>query len=285
MKRYSTLWFICALCLHITLAQSPFEPAQVVYRCDPQEYIVSTSDIEGDQDIDIIVAISNFGSLFWYENLGDGSMSARKAIHQGQENITALTSGLLDQDQDADVLFATASPSAIQVLRNNGGGASFSPTQEIGVSGTVHSLIMVDLDGDQDNDLVWTTSANGTIAAAFNDGGIIGAPVVLWELEGARHLRAADMDGDGDMDMICSSSVSGDISVLLNDGGGLFDTWMDIGASVADPWWFDVADLRADGDPDIIAPGGGITWFDNQSGTAGFVPRTVYPPMLRNRII
>jgi len=257
-------------------AQSPFIPAQIVHRIVPENYMVSTNDFDGDSDDDVVVVSGNSGGLSWYVSLGSGEFSPRRTILPGSGGISALASGGLDDDDVADVVFASTGPNVLQVLLNNGDGSAFAQSSELPVNGNVRSIVLVDLDLDTDRDLAWTLSGSGVIEASFNDGsGVFVETISIGELAGGELLRAADIDGDGDPDLVCSSSVSGDISVLTNNGSGVFAMAGSIGAALASPWWYDVADMRADGDPDIIAPGGGATWFENISGAGDFVARTI----------
>ena len=258
------------------MAQSPFGPAQIIYRIEPEQYLVSTSDIDGDGDEDVVVSFGGIGNIFWYESDGAGALSARKPVHSGDVGYTALVSGNLDANVGADVVFALSDPTALHILSNDGNGISFSSVSELLVTATVQSVVLADIDLDADIDLVWTIPENGTIETSLNDGqGVFGAVVIIAEVEGAQHLYAVDFDGDGDEDLACSSSSTGDIAILINAGNGVFPVVSFLGATLESPWWFDVADIRADGDPDIIAPGGGVTWFENMTGVDGFLPRMI----------
>jgi len=107
-------------------------------------------------------------------------------------------------------------------------------------------------------------------------------PLVIREATNCRPEQSdlADIDQDGDLDVVVRSSRGPGLIWIENvDGEGLFDGYKTIEDS-HDFWQIEVADLDADGAPDVLANWqGGLVWFRND-GSEGetWVGTTIVRP-------
>jgi enediyne biosynthesis protein E4 len=183
-----------------------------------------------------------------------------------------------DNDNDQDLLIGTDDIYPVFFYRNEGDGTFLDVTTDVGLGesiGSCRALVWGDYDNDCDLDIfigrrpVDGVEGMGKCQLFRNDGG------VFTEVESAAisgivfyGVASADYDNDGDLDLhlICSNGAD---HMLRNDGNnnfvnvadeaGLLQTeapggWgmMDISDRGGNTW----ADWDADGDLDLLLPGG-----------------------------
>ncbi|HRH39992.1 MAG TPA: VCBS repeat-containing protein, partial [Flavobacteriales bacterium] len=157
------------------------------------------ADMDGDQDLDLVLCQGNWspGFILLYLNDGTGGFSAPVDLFGG---ITDLKYYILvaDLDGDGDQDIVSDEPLAQYVHMNDGTGM-FGPPQNLfegGYSGaTYRTAVDVDLDGDLD------ITAAGLRVAINNGSGVMRMEKMLLYHPFAG-TRTADMDGDGDMDIV-----------------------------------------------------------------------------------
>lgn len=233
-------------------------------------YSVSTHDIDGDGDLDLVVGSSSL--IVSYENTGGGTLGNKRevAVHSEHSQIEWLD---VDNDGDLDVAYIARLGEKILWHENNGKG-DFGPAR------IVHALNLknasrfssahpADFDGDGDLDylacygaspyyeLAWYENVGGV----FKEGRVVGPSGLAYN-----RLEGADMDGDGDVDAV---ALSNDVfhwyenlgkGSFLNDGVG-------VEHKVSMPTktrYKELMDVDADGDPDLLVGGDhGIQWLEN----------------------
>ncbi len=214
---------------------------------------MSLADIDGDDDVDIVV-VAGLPSIALI-NDGHGRFSINLAQIPTLP-ISALTMGDVDGDRDVDLVINYAlGPTRLAVYLNDGRGsftsASDMATAQLG-SGLL-SLFDADLDGDLD--LV----ASGGL---LNNGIFINHGAGVFRDETASRLvsplgtcRPADIDGDGKTDLL--NAYAGSLEVLQNDGVGRFALTQTVAVPRFGRWTLAVpADVDNDGDIDVLV----ISW-------------------------
>ena len=233
---------------------------------------VHVADMDGDGDLDIVLASTYDDTIAWYENDGaaDPSWTA--------SDITTTLDGPwgvyvddVDGDGDLDVVSAVAYDDSIAWFENDGADDPSWTTSVIATTANnARNVHVADMDGDGDLDVVATSLDDKTVSWYENDG----ADDPSWTAadidtnsDGAFGVYVDDMDDDGDLDIVIGSAFDDTIAWYENDGA-------------ADPSWtksaidtsadgarnLHVGDMDGDGDLDIVAASAGddtIAWYEN----------------------
>ncbi|MCP3996221.1 MAG: DUF4347 domain-containing protein, partial [bacterium] len=130
---------------------------------------VTTSDIDGDGDLDVLSASKIDNKIAWYENDGSENFTAH-TITTGANTTTWVATADMDGDGDMDVLSASVNDDKIAWYENDG---SENFTERVITTGAdyAHSVTTADVDGDGDLDVLSSSKADGKIAWYENDVG------------------------------------------------------------------------------------------------------------------
>ncbi len=249
------------------------------------------SDLDGDEDLDVLAAASRDGTIVWHRNAGTGEFGLPNVVTSLAIGVCWLTTADVDSDGDLDIM-AAGSGSQIWWYRNINGGGAFGPqltvTDAAGplcAADMTHPAEVVDLDGDGDPDVL--SAGQGPALVWYPNGGTGGFGearlITLAQADigsGITSIRSTDVDADGDLDVVWSTRDGDDnLRLRRNDGTGAFSATEVLG-SVGQAGLVGVpADIDRDGDRDlIVAVGGsaagsvgeGIAWLENIDGTGAF---------------
>ena len=235
---------------------------------------VDVADLDGDTDLDIVVAGWHANSVIWWENTaGNGSAWTEHTIDADADWAISVMAIDLDKDGDKDIVGAAYSDQDVIWWENGNNGSSW--TKHIvhgGVEGA-NSVYVADIDGDMDldilaagtiaDDVIWWENSDGN-GTTWNE------HLVAGSFDGASSVYASDMDKDGDVDIIASAYNADTISWWENTAGnGSAFTQHNITQSFDGASSVITTDLDRDGDQDIIATayeGGTVTWWENGNG-------------------
>jgi hypothetical protein len=250
---------------------------------------VYATDLDGDNDIDVLTSASDDEYKFtWYNNTdGLGSFEAVKTGTTGFFSFWTVLAADLDQDGDQDVI--SAGVGRITWMENsptsNGGFGQerrlpLGDNAALGIGERI--AIAADLDGDDDIDIVSTDRNEDSISWHENtDGwGSFGeAQVITTFADNIYSVYTADIDGDGDIDVLSASLDDGRIAWYENtDGQGSFGPQQIISNSTSAISVY-TADLDLDGDQDVIGSiykdDTDIVWYENTDGLGSFGPEQV----------
>ena len=236
---------------------------------------VYAADVDGDGDLDALLASFYDGKVAWYENAGGGGTSwTLHTISASADPVSVYVTDM-DGDGDLDVLLPSNYGNAISWYENVGGGGTSWTLHTIstGVAGA-GSVYAADVDGDGDLDAL-SASGDNKIAWYRNDSihrGItfVSPPEISTNTSGANSVYAADMDGDGDLDAVSASFYNDRIAWYENTGGGA-TSWAlhTISTSADGALWVHVADVDGDGDLDALSASyldDKIAWYENVGG-------------------
>jgi uncharacterized repeat protein (TIGR01451 family) len=257
-----------------------FGPQQIISTVQSNPRSVHAADLDGDGDMDVLVASYQSPNLTWYENLGEGFFGDVQVIPAFLDNASVYTADI-DGDGDLDVLASSTETTGVDkiVWYENLGGGLFGAQQTISTAVDYpQSVYSADLDGDGDMDVLSASSEDDKIAWYVNQGGgIFGLQqIISTQANGAKSVRTADLDGDGDMDVLSASGYDDKIAWYENLGGGIFGPQQIISSQVEWAHSVDVADLDNDGDMDVLsasysalslsADEDKIAWYENLGG-------------------
>ena len=234
---------------------------------------VSTADLDGDGDLDVLSASFGDKKIAWYANDGSGTFGAQQIITTAADGAISVSTADLDGDGDLDVLSASSTDDKIAWYENNGSG-SFGAQQIITTAAVgARSVSTADLDGDGDLDVL-SASASEIAWYENNGSGSFGAQqIITTAADGAVSVSTADLDGDGDLDVLSASEVDNKIAWYANNGSGTFGAQQIITTAVNNAQSVSTADLDGDGDLDVLSASrfdNKIAWYANDgSGTFG----------------
>jgi len=235
---------------------------------------VHCDDLDGDGDLDIIIATTGDKKLSWVENSNaQGNFGKQTIIDSHPFNFTSIYSGDIDGDGDKDVIGCY--DFALNWFENVDGQGTFLDNNSVTTSGSNYrSCYAIDIDGDNDLDLLLAQSISVGWLENLDGLGTFGPYDQLFNAFGAYCVRAGDIDGDGDIDILSASITDDTFAWYENgDGQGDFITKHIITNTSDGARELEVADIDGDGDLDIFTFSSGelrIAWYENLDGQGSF---------------
>jgi hypothetical protein len=258
---------------------------------------VAFADFDADGDLDLVLVSEDDHTDELYLNDGDGRFSDASARLPTDDVSNA--HAVLDLDGDGLPDLLTGNIGVDRVLISDGAAGFRDETAarwpQSGRSRT-QDIELADIDGDGDLDVLLGNEGQNELF--INQSGRL-IDETLARLprreDETREIRAVDVDADGDSDLVVANvtfimGVPARDYLLINDGSGVF--------AMAEPdrlpedtrnnFTVQVADLDADGDPDLMAPstvlapdGAGdylVLLNDGDGGFTAAARGTVLPP-------
>ncbi len=249
-------------------------------------YSLAVSDVNQDGKPDVIAANqcdslqdcnlgSDTGEVGVLLGNGDGTFQAALAYNSGGENPTSVTVGDVNGDGIPDLLVALqcasntdCSTGGVGVLLGNGDGTFQTAVNYSSGGESASSVAIGDMNGDGNPDLL---IAN--VCASSSDCSTGGAAVLLGNGNGtfqaavsyssggyvAHWVAVGDVNGDGKPDVLVANelaanvnSANGTAAVLLGNGDGTLRTAVTYASGGMYTLSVAVADLNADGKPDLL---------------------------------
>lgn len=247
--------------LHILSSVGYVLQAQVYY--ETQTFIMpklsypsdlKLADIDGDDDLDIVICTLADHKLVWYENLGLGNYNPEYNLIATQQSNICLGVADLDNDGDLDIVSGSYYTNKIYLYLNNG-ASYFSPPISISDSFlSPTSICLYDLDVNGTIDIVATSSLGNKVSWFPNIGeGNFGSEEVLTtDVSNPIRLVVTDMNNDGFGDILVSGTPDSTLKLFRNNGSTAYN-YFTIVVALAGMIDFTVYDLDNDGDLDIAA--------------------------------
>ncbi|MCP3982060.1 MAG: hypothetical protein GY716_22370 [bacterium] len=230
---------------------------------------ISTADIDGDGDADVLSAAGFDDNVVWYENTdGLGTFGTQNIISSAVDFPEAALGADLDNDGDVDVVSASSDDDKIAWYENTDGNGTFGTQNVISSAADVAIAISIaDLDGDADIDIVSVSIQDDKLAWYENLGGSFGVQdVISTDGDSPEDVHTADVDGDGDIDILVVSSNDNEIAWFENDGSASFGPQQIISTTQAYPDTITTGDIDGDGDLDVVVGAfddDSIVWYRN----------------------
>jgi hypothetical protein len=217
----------------------------------------TTALMNDDPHPDLVITIESGGSrVAVLLNNGDGTFAPMTPI-QPVYSPQRVATGDVNGDGMADIITSNGSgnpANGVSVLLGNGDG-TLEANVDYPTGASPRGLLLRDLDGDGDLDLLVSHVAANHHALLFNDGSGDFSELQIVPTSGIQNCLLVDVDRDGLPDIISRAGEGAMVTHGLPGGG--FDTRVQIHFDLGfTPRDFEVADVNADGRPDIVIANG-----------------------------
>ncbi len=244
----------------------------------PKEMI--TADVDGDNDLDIIVSGSG---LKWYENIdGKGHFGEANLIQEGSSSDNFLRITDLDNDNDVDIVQSIGNK--IKIFKNVDGFGNFQliQTLEYGTNFKPGLIAVNDINVDGDKDIVLyyqydSWPYEGRLLWLENDGSgnfVDSENIIQTFSEQVSVLAMGDVNGDQLDDIVVGYSGEKEIACLKNSGtNGGFESIVEFTTAYQSLNRIYLGDLDGDKDLDIATMSKNdeqIQWYENKDGLGDF---------------
>ena len=231
------------------------------------------ADFDGNGWLDVATASRYMPVIALNRGAGGGVLQGARSSFAGSQPVQMVTDDF-NGDQIPDLAVVSSSGDSIESLRGMGDG-TFELASTVETNDFAYGITAGDLDEDGHPDLAVTTLSQNRLVIHLGQGdGLFGGRTEYNVGLRVNGVKLADVNQDGHLDaaLACGSSDGspGTVVTLLGDGTGDFtidQTW-EIGAYPRD---IEVADLNADGLPDLLTTGqlnGQLTALINAGGGA-----------------
>lgn len=220
---------LVALCVGIlvggTVQADPLFNPQVAYSVGSDPGWVAVWDLDGDEDLDLIVANEGSDNVSVLLGNGGGSFLAAVNYSAGTEP-TCVAVGLFDAGNAPDLAVANESSDNVSILLGNGDG-TFQTAVSYATGESPTSVVVGDVNEDGDRDLVVSNWSDSDVSVLLGNGDGTFLEAVSYGVgTGANPSEVAigHLDGDSHLDLAVANQFSSDVSVLLGNGDGSFQT-------------------------------------------------------------
>jgi FG-GAP-like repeat len=214
---------------------------------------VSMGDLDGDGDLDLVLAKGRHTPLLDRVLLNDGKgrFAASDLGPTADRTYTAALADL-DGDGDLDVLTSNDMPDKKLVYLNDGKG-KFNVAGTWGVpEWSTRNAAVADLNGDSKMDVIAANRPGPSFVCLNEGGGRFASPCISIPAKSATSIVPADFDKDGDIDLAVPSRDGGQSHIYFNDGKAGFAKTAPFGPPDAAARVGAAADFNGDGAVDLV---------------------------------
>ena len=182
---------------------------------------IKAADMDGDHDMDVLVASSVGNRLCYYERLSNGTYMPR-VIDAGHGQALYARAADIDLDGDMDVVAAFWSPDSVAWYENKGGYPTNFVRHELSTAIKKPKWLATgDLDSDNDLDIAVVSQGEGKIYRFSNNGAAVPSftvSVVAQGLSQPHGLEITDFNHDCRLDLVTATIAGNQLVYLMNNG-------------------------------------------------------------------
>jgi hypothetical protein len=213
-----------------------------------------TGDLDGDEDLDIIMGCNSTSGLYWFKNTGSAFSSSATQIDSSSTTLVnapnAIATADMNKDNLVDVVVADYNLSSVLVWLNSSTGVFTKVVTVTSTLASADTLLIADVNNDGWNDIV----ANGTSELKWyqNDQSTSGSFSVKDIATGKfSAMDIADLDGDGNTDDLVVIDSKNKYLMLYSYGG---TSWSGttIFSNTSSIFTVNIADIDLDDEKDIV---------------------------------
>ena len=249
---------LCALLLGAPAVQAQHMRAIPLEDTAETSANASLGDLDGDGDLDIVLAKGRHWPLKDWVLLNDGAggFAERHQLPGSADNTYTAALADLDGDGDLDLVVGNDRPDDKRVYFNDGAG-SFALVGTFGeASWPTRNVTVADLNGDRRPEIIVANRGGAENRSAnyicVNDGSGAFPECRVLSRNSATTIGAGDLTGDGAMDLFVPHRDGGQSYLYVNDGRGGFSETHAVGPPESATRAVTSGDLNGDGRLDIV---------------------------------
>ena len=235
----------------------------------------SATDLDGDEDIDLLIYDWAAKSYFTFENSGNNSFEPKGRLSEEAGEGSILGVADFNKDGFEDILYSKDSAPGMFVFLNDGDN-TFSPGWETSNPTSRHKILDLNQDGQFDILAMYRLSVATSYISYWEgqgDGTFEGRENLITFTDNSYPFTFdfGDVDGDGDYDVVAGEYVY-TTTLFINQGDEEFDEGTVLDVTTINRPQVVFADVDNDGDLDIYAdsrnststiPKDNTYWFEN----------------------
>ena len=245
---------------------------------------VATADLNGDNQLDIILANYDADSVGVLLNTGNGTFPSQTNYSTGSDSgPISIAPADVNGDNKLDIIVANFAAATIGVLLNMGNGTFISQTiYSTGNASGPRSLVAADINGDHRLDIIVSNRVAHNVGVFLNIGnGIFTNQTRYSTGDGSSpsSVVTGDINSDNKFDIVVANTQSDNVGIYLNVANSIFTNPMTYTTGYgSSPRSAVAADLNDDSKLDIIVANHGT---DNvgvllNMGNLMFTSQTIY---------